>query len=115
MTRAAEALAILDRYLSGLGPDVSREERSGLVRYSRGGVVFAVLRPNSRRVHVGFSRLGRARAPRILQASTGRLPGVRHRVVVEAPGDVDSELLAWIAESFDVSPDPQWRALAGLR
>lgn len=99
-----DAVALLDRHLASLGGDVAREERSGLVRYRRGDVVFAVLRPTARAVHVGFARLGRARSKRILSARTGRVPGVPYRVVVEAPGDVDTELLAWLAESYEVAP-----------
>lgn len=108
-TLAAEALRLLDRHLAALGADVERDERAGRVEYCRGGVLFAALRGNTRRVHVGFSRLGRARSTRILHGATGRLPGLRHRVVVEAPGDVDSELLAWLGESYEVAADPPWR------
>lgn len=99
-----EALAALDRALRSLDARVAPEERAGTLRYAVPGArAFAVLRPFARRVDVGFTRVGRARSKRILDARTGRLPGVRFRVVVEAPGDVDSELRSWLAESLELS------------
>ena len=97
----AAAAAELHRALLALGPDVARTDNGDLVRYWRGDCVFAVLRVLKTRVHVGFNKLGKARAKRILHAETARLPHVRHRVVVEHPADVDAELLAWLQESYD--------------
>lgn len=98
---AAVALGLLHRHLLSFGPDVSREERGGLVRYLRGGRPFALLRPLRSRVDVAFTRLGRARSKRILDARAARLPLLPYRVVVEAPGDVDTELLHWLRESYE--------------
>lgn len=98
------ALDALDRALRRLAPDAEREERAGTIRYAVPGArPFAVLRPFARRVDVGFTRVGRARAKRILDARVAKLPGVRFRVIVEAPGDVDSELTSWLAESLELS------------
>lgn len=102
MTSAAEAARYLDRHLRAL-PGVAVEERAGTVRYLRDGRAFAVVRALSRRVDIGFNKIGKARSKRILHARTGRLPFVAYRVVVEAPGDVDAELLAWLRESHDLA------------
>lgn len=101
MTQAAEAHALLHRRLAAFGPDVSVEARGGLVRYARAGRLFALLRPLATRVDVAFTRLGRARSKRILDAKAARLPALPYRVAVEAPGDVDTELLAWLRESYE--------------
>jgi hypothetical protein len=97
---AIRAAAILHERLVGFGADVASEWRAGSVRYHRAGKLFAIVKPLARRVDVGFSKLGRARDRRIL-AAKGRLPFVRHLVEVEAAGDVDTQLLAWLRESYD--------------
>lgn len=99
--RAAEARRLLHRHLVAFGPDVAHEERAGAHRYHRGGRPFAILRPLRTRVDVAFTRLGRARSKRILDARAAGLPFLPYRVVVEAPGDVDTELLAWLRESYE--------------
>lgn len=102
---ARSAAGLVDAHLRALGPDVTVEVRASSRRYLRAGRVFAVVRPLARRVDVGFTKLGRARSQRILDARAARLPFVRHRVVVEAPGDLDAELRAWLAESYETSLD----------
>lgn len=92
---------MLHRRLVAFGPDVAHETRAGLVRYFRNGDVFCILRPLSTRVDVAFRRLGRARSKRILDAKAARLPLLPYRVIVEAPGDVDTELLTWLRESYE--------------
>jgi hypothetical protein len=101
VSRTGEARALLHRRLAAFGPDVSAEERGGLVRYHRAGRLFAILRPLATRVDVAFTRLGRARSKRILDAKAARLPTLPYRVVVEAQGDVDTELLSWLRESYE--------------
>lgn len=96
------AAAVLDARLRAFGSDVEVAERAGTRRYHRGDRLFAVVKPMATRVDVGFFKLGRARSKRILHAR-GALPFVPYRVVVEAPGDVDSELLAWLRESYEES------------
>lgn len=98
---AVEAAASLRSRLLSLGADVTCEERAGTQRYSRNGTLFALLRPLATRVDVGFSKLGRARSTRILDAKSAGLPFVRHRVIVEAPGDIDTELLSWLKEGYE--------------
>jgi len=98
---ARAAAEFLDRTLRRFGPDVTVETRNGFVRYHRGGAPFAVLRPLARRVDVGFRKVGRADHDRILDARAARMPLLPHRVVVEAPGDVDSQLMAWLRESYE--------------
>lgn len=101
MTAAAEAFELLHRRLAAFGPDVTVEDRAGTRRYHRAGEPFCILRPLATRIDVGFRRLGRARSKRILDARTARLPLLPYRVVVEAPGDVDTELLTWLRESYE--------------
>lgn len=102
MAAAVEAHAALHRRLVGFGTDVVHERRAGTDRYFRAGRLFALLRPMKTRVDVAFTRLGRARDKRILDAKAARLPGgLPYRVVVEAPGDVDSQLVAWLRESYE--------------
>lgn len=96
------AASALDARLRAMGSDVAVAERAGTRRYHRGERLFAVLRPFARRVDVGFFKLGRARSKRILHAA-GTLPFVPYRVEVEAPGDIDSELLAWLRESYETA------------
>jgi hypothetical protein len=60
------------------------------------------VKPLAHRVEVGFAKLGRARSRRIL-AARGRLPFVPYLVEVEAIGDVDTELMAWLRESYDTA------------
>lgn len=94
--------AILHHLLLGFGADVASAWKAGSVRYSRGGSLFAIVRPMARRVDVGFGKLGRARSKRILSAK-GRLPFLPYLVELEAPGDIDGELRAWLRESYDAS------------
>lgn len=74
------------------------------MRYKRNGALFCILRLMAKRVDVGFYKLGRARSRRILHAK-GKLPFVPYRVEVDAPGDLDSELLAWLKESYDLAAE----------
>lgn len=97
-----QAAALLHSLLVGFGEDVALEHTAGQMRYARGGRLFCVLRPMAKRVDVGFFKLGRARSKRILHAK-GKLPFVPYRVEVEAPGDVDSELRAWLRESYELA------------
>lgn len=99
---AIESAALLHHLLLSLGADVASEWKSGTVRYTRGSRHFCVVKPMSRRVDVGFMKLGRARSKRILHAR-GKLPFVPYRVEVEAPGDIDSELRAWLKESYELA------------
>ena len=106
MTQATAARDLLHRRLLSFGPDVACEARGGRLRYGRAGRLFCLLRPMATRVDVAFTRLGRARSKRILDARAARLPFLPYRVVVEAPGDVDTELLAWLRESYEaVEPE----------
>lgn len=104
---ATTAASVLHDRLLAMGKDVTVERVAGTRRYHRAGAVggerpFAVMRPLATRVDVGFHKLGRARSKRILHAA-GKLPFVPYRVVVEAAGDVDAELLAWLQESYESS------------
>lgn len=92
--------ALLHHLLLAMGDDVASEWKAGGVRYARGDRLFAIVRPLARRVDVGFFKFGRARSKRILHAK-GKLPFVPYRVEVEAPGDVDTELRAWLRESYE--------------
>jgi hypothetical protein len=104
VTFAREAARVLLERLEALGPDVVVAVASGTRRYHRGERLFAVARPLARRVDVGFFKLGRARSKRILGAR-GRLPFVPYLVPIEAPGDLDGELLAWLRESYDLAAE----------
>lgn len=99
---ATEAAAFLHTSLAGLGEDVAVDHKAGQMRYLRGGRLFCILKPLARRCDVGFFKFGRARSKRILSAK-GRLPFVPYLVEVEAPGDLDSELRAWLRESYDLA------------
>ena len=99
---ATQAAAILHTMLVGLGEDVTLEHKAGQMRYHRGERLFCILKPLARRCDVGFHKLGRARSKRILSAK-GRLPFVPYLVEVEAPGDVDTELRAWLKESHELA------------
>jgi hypothetical protein len=115
--------AALHELLLSFGADVTSEWRAGAVRYSRrpsqmarhlsgrtetdeepSGVPFVIVKPFARRADVGFTKLGRARATRIL-AAKGRLPFVRHLVEVEALGDIDRELRAWLREAYETAAE----------
>lgn len=100
--RSTQAAALLHHILLSLGDDVTSEWKAGGVRYARNGRLFAIVKPMSRRVDVGFFKLGRARSKRILHAK-GKLPFVPYRVEIEAAGDVDTELRAWLQESYELS------------
>jgi hypothetical protein len=102
---AQVAAQVLDRALRRFGPDVAVETRAGLVRYAREGTPFAVVRPLARRVDVAFRKVGRADHKRILDARAARLPFLPHRVVLEAPGDLDHQLLSWLRESYEWSQE----------
>ena len=101
---AMESAALLHHILLSFGPDVASDWKAGGTRYQRGEKLFAIVKPMARRVDVGFFKLGRARSKRILHAR-GKLPFVPYRVEVEAPGDVDSELRAWLKESYDLAAE----------
>jgi hypothetical protein len=94
--------ALLHHLLLSLGPDITSEWKAGAVRYQRAGHLFCIVRPMAKRVDVGFFKFGRARSKRILHAK-GKLPFVPYRVEVEAPGDVDTEVRAWLRESYDLA------------
>lgn len=102
MSDARAGADFLDRAIRRFGPDVEVETRNGTVRYRREGRPFALLRPLARRVDVAFRKFGRADHDRILDAKAAGLPFLPHRVVVEAPGDVDTQLLAWLRESYEL-------------
>lgn len=106
---AARAAAILDATLRAYGDDVRVETRAGIVRYLRGEAPFALARPLRSRLDVAFRKVGRADHKRILDARAARLPLLPHRVVVEAPGELDSQLLHWLRESYEWAHD--WREL----
>lgn len=91
---------MLHERLVAFGDDVTSEWKASTIRYERNGKLFAILKPLSKRVDVGFNKIGLARNKRILTAP-GRLPFVRHVVSVEAPGDLDSQLLLWLRESYE--------------
>lgn len=98
----AKAAAMLHETIVGFGADVALEHKAGQMRYARAGRLFCILRPLSTRNDVAFRKLGRARNKRILSAK-GRLPFLPYLVEVEAPGDLDSELRAWLRESYDLA------------
>jgi len=102
MEDASRAAATLDALLRGYGADVTVEARAGTLRYQKAGRPFALLRPLKRRVDVAFRKWGRADHDRILDAKAAGLPFLPHRVVVEAPGDVDTQLRAWLRESYEL-------------
>lgn len=102
---ATESAAILHTLVVSLGEDVALEHKAGQMRYARNGRLFCILKPMARRVDVGFMKFGRARSKRILHAR-GKLPFVPYRVEVEAPGDIDSELRAWLKESYELAGEP---------
>ena len=110
---------MLHSLLVGFGDDVTLEHKAGQMRYARQGRLFCILKPTAKRVdiagpkardrtnpagfvRVGFRRFSRARSKRVLSAR-GRLPFLPYLVEVEAPGDVDSELRAWLRESYEIA------------
>jgi len=99
---ATQAAATLHALLVGFGDDVTLEHKAGQMRYARGGRLFCILKPMARRCDVAFRRFSRARSRRVL-AARGRLPFLPYLVEVEAPGDVDSELRAWLRESYEIA------------
>lgn len=99
---AIQTAGMLHELLVGMGPDVAVEHKAGQIRYARQGRLFCILKPLAKRVDVGFHKFGRARSKRILQAK-GRLPFVPYLVEAEAPGDLDTELRAWLRESYDLA------------
>ena len=99
---AIEAAAVLHHLLISYGSDVASEWKAGGVRYARGDRLFCIVKPLAKRVDVGFSKMGRARNKRIL-AAKGRLPFVPYLIEIEAPGDVDSEVRAWLRESYELA------------
>ncbi len=105
MTTVDDALALVHREALSFGRDVRVVDRAGSRRYMRGQRVFLLVRPLKRRLDVAFRRLGRARSKRILDARTAGLPFLPYRVVVEAAGDVDSELRLWMRESYESFED----------
>jgi hypothetical protein len=99
---ALEAAAALHHHLLSFGPDIAVEHRAAQMRYHHAERLFCIVKPLARRVDVGFHKFGRARSKRILSAK-GRLPFVPYLVEVEAPGDVDTELRAWLRESYEIA------------
>ena len=96
------AAAAVHHLLLSYGADVTSEWRAGSTRYARGGAVFAVAKPFARRCDVAFRRFSRARSKRVLSAK-GRLPFLPYLVEMEAPGDLDTELRAWLRESYEIA------------
>lgn len=99
---ATQTAGVVHTLLAGFGDDVTLDHKAGQIRYHRDGHLFCILKPLARRCDVGFHKLGRARSKRILSAR-GRLPFVPYLVEVEAPGDVDTELRAWLREAYDLA------------
>lgn len=97
---AIVAAAKVHELLLSFGGDVTSKWKASTIRYARGGELFAVVKPLARRVDVGFWKLGRARNKRILDAR-GKLSFAPYLVEVEAAGDIDSELRAWLRESYE--------------
>lgn len=101
---AIESAAVLHHLLFGSGADVTSDWKAGGVRYARNGTLFALVKPLAKRVDLGFLKLGRARSKRILSAK-GRLPFLPYLVEIEAPGDIDTEVRAWLRESYDLAAE----------
>lgn len=101
------ALRVLRGHLLSFGADVQEVDEAGLLKYRRGharlGPVFCVVRVRTRGLDVAFRRFSRARSKRVLDAKAAGLPHLPYRVVVEAAGDVDAELLSWVRESYEIS------------
>lgn len=107
MSDARDAAAVLDALLRSFGADVAVADEAGFRKYRRGdsrfGAPFAVVRVLKSRVDVAFRRFSRARSKRVLDARAAGMPHLPYRVIVEAPGDLDSELRAWLRESYEIS------------
>ena len=99
---AIESAALLHHLLLALGADVASEWKAGGVRYTRAGRLFCIVKPLAARVDLAFMKFGRARNKRILSAK-GRMPFLPYLVEIEAPGDVDTEVRAWLRESYDMA------------
>ncbi|HUR68354.1 MAG TPA: DUF5655 domain-containing protein [Candidatus Thermoplasmatota archaeon] len=99
-----EAAALLQHLLTSYGPDVTSEWKAGCVRYARAGQLFCIVKPLAKRCDVGFFKFGRAGSRRIL-AARGRLPFVPYLVEIEAPGDIDTKLRAWLRGSYEAATE----------
>jgi hypothetical protein len=123
VTDAEDAARVLDALLRGYGTDVAVQDEGGFRKYGRVcaaaspsslrsvgsrrgdarlGVPFAVVRVLTSRVDVAFRRWSRARSKRVLDARAAGMPHLPYRVIVEAPGDLDTELRAWLRESYEI-------------
>jgi len=99
-----ESTAVLHHLMLSFGGDVASDWQGGAVRYARADRIFCIVKPLATRVDIGFRRLGRARSKRILSAK-GRLPFLPYLVEIEAPGDIDSEVRAWLRESYEIAAE----------
>lgn len=109
MPDGPQAARALDAALRAFGPDVAAAEEAGFTKYRRGegayAPVFAVVRVLKSRADVAFRRWSRARSKRVLDARSSGMPHLPYRVVLEAPGDLDAELLSWLRESYEISAE----------
>ena len=97
-----ETAAALHHLLLSFGADAASEWKAGSTRYARNGHLFAIVKPLARRCDVAFRRFSRARSKRVLSAK-GRLPFLPYLVELEAPGDLDHEVRAWLRESYEIA------------
>ena len=91
------------RGLDGVGPIHVEPVSVGI--FLKRATSFAQLRPMTRWVAVSFS-LGRSvRSPRIARKVIPHGSRYHHVVNVRDPAEVDDELLGWLEEAYDLSPE----------
>lgn len=91
---------ILD-HLRTLGP--VHEDAVGVGVFLKAERKFAELRPSSRSLSVGFSLPHRIDDPRVRTPYSASAGQTYHLTRVRTPGEVDDQLLGWLAEAYDAA------------
>ncbi len=81
------------------GPDVGVAPTVSYVSLLRGGKKFAIVQPASNHLNLGLKLKDTAPEGRLEAAGTWNSM-VTHRVRVNAPGDIDAEVLAWLKRAY---------------
>jgi hypothetical protein len=95
-----ETYAQLMTKMSEFGPEVSAQATNAYISVLRGQKKFAILQVTADRLDVGVKLKGHDPTARLRRAGTWNAM-VTHRVAINAPGQVDAELMGWLRMAYD--------------
>ncbi len=86
--------------MSSFGPDVEVSPNTTYINLQRRGKKFALLQTSASRLDIGIKRKGVAPTERFEAAGSWNAM-VTHRLRVNAPQEVDDEVIGWLKQAYD--------------